>query len=272
MDINTLKIGEIYTNDNLQKTFAVGNSGGMRYSKKNDVLLIIADHTKGYEDVWDGNDVILYTGMGLKGDQSLDYKQNKRLLNSNKLDVKVLLFEVFNHNQYLYQGEVKLIRKPLEAIQADETGHFRKVYLFPLQLQNSKRIIPEGSIFLNERVLAKSSLKYLKEITLIKKELKTCFGLVRQFIRNDALSELTKMIANGSCQLCNNNAPFYIEGKPYLESHHVKWLSKGGEDDINNMVALCPNCHKKMHYLDLKEDRKKLLDIASMNEKQFNIM
>ena len=43
-------------------------------------------------------------------------------------------------------------------------------------------------------------------------------------------------------------APFYTKNnKPYLEAHHLKWLSKGGTDTIDNVVALCPNCHRKMH-------------------------
>ena len=54
-------------------------------------------------------------------------------------------------------------------------------------------------------------------------------------------------------------APFKDKnGNPYLENHHVEWLSKGGEDTIDNAVALCPNCHKKMHILDDEEDVKAL--------------
>ena len=44
----------------------------------------------------------------------------------------------------------------------------------------------------------------------------------------------------------------------YLECHHVKLLARGGEDIIDNAVALCPNCHRKMHSLSLKSDIKKL--------------
>ena len=53
-----------------------------------------------------------------------------------------------------------------------------------------------------------------------------------------------------------------MDNNPYLESHHVKWLSKGGEDEVKNIVALCPNCHKRMHILNKKEDVKLLKNIA----------
>lgn len=46
---------------------------------------------------------------------------------------------------------------------------------------------------------------------------------------------------------------------PYLETHHIVWLARGGEDTIFNTVALCPNCHKRMHILDLEADKTKLL-------------
>jgi len=66
---------------------------------------------------------------------------------------------------------------------------------------------------------------------------------------------LPKRRANGFCQLCEEPAPFKDKkGEPFLESHHIVWLSKGGDDTIENTVALCPNCHRKMHSLNLKSD------------------
>ncbi|MDU6483465.1 MAG: HNH endonuclease [Paeniclostridium sordellii] len=32
------------------------------------------------------------------------------------------------------------------------------------------------------------------------------------------------------------------------------WLSKGGDDTIENTAALCPNCHRKMHIINDEED------------------
>ena len=60
--------------------------------------------------------------------------------------------------------------------------------------------------------------------------------------------------------LCEQEAPFKnTKGEPYLETHHVVWIAKGGEDTIENTVALCPNCHRKMHVVDSEIDRMKLL-------------
>lgn len=57
--------------------------------------------------------------------------------------------------------------------------------------------------------------------------------------------------SNGVCECCNTNAPFMSKtGIPYLEIHHVKRLSDGGSDTPDNAIAVCPNCHKALHYSD----------------------
>ncbi|MBC8673865.1 HNH endonuclease [Aeromonas hydrophila] len=47
-----------------------------------------------------------------------------------------------------------------------------------------------------------------------------------------------------------HKAPFnrVSDGTPYLEVHHIQPLANGGEDTIQNTMALCPNCHRKRHF------------------------
>lgn len=55
--------------------------------------------------------------------------------------------------------------------------------------------------------------------------------------------------ADGICEMCGHTAPFCgTDGIPYLEVHHIKQLADGGSDTIMNAAALCPNCHREMHY------------------------
>lgn len=73
--------------------------------------------------------------------------------------------------------------------------------------------------------------------------------------------------SNGKCELCGEQAPFnYRDGTPYLESHFVQWLSEGGSPTIDNVVALCPNCHKKIHVLHLQSDLVKLREVAAKHK------
>jgi len=59
---------------------------------------------------------------------------------------------------------------------------------------------------------------------------------------------LTK--ANGKCSQCGRDAPFLRrhDNTPYLEVHHVAPLAEDGDDTVENAVALCPNCHRKVHF------------------------
>ncbi len=83
------------------------------------------------------------------------------------------------------------------------------------------------------------------------------------YFRDEYVAEYTKMRAGGVCELCGHIAPFNDKsGNPYLESHHIVWLANGGKDTIQNTVALCPNCHRKMHIVNDKVDQAKLLNNA----------
>ena len=77
--------------------------------------------------------------------------------------------------------------------------------------------------------------------------------------RDPAVAELAKRRAGGKCDLCRKPAPFMnASDKPYLESHHIEWLAHGGSDRLENTVALCPNCHRKMHVVGDPEDVQRL--------------
>jgi hypothetical protein len=55
--------------------------------------------------------------------------------------------------------------------------------------------------------------------------------------------------AKGRCECCRKLAPFSdVKGAPFLEVHHIQRLADGGEDLPENAVALCPNCHRELHY------------------------
>jgi 5-methylcytosine-specific restriction protein A len=56
--------------------------------------------------------------------------------------------------------------------------------------------------------------------------------------------------AEGVCEKCRKDAPFLrrSDGSPFLEVHHRLSLSQGGEDSVENALALCPNCHREIHH------------------------
>ena len=265
-------IGDIVSNEEIVQEFGVSNQGGMRRSKANNCLLIVSDHTKAlYDDKWHGT-VLHYTGMGRNGDQTLEGNQNKTLYESDTNDVTVHLFEVFESARYTYRGIVTLAGVPYQEEQLDEEGNMRKVWMFPLQL--TAPLVPISA----ETFTALQKQKQKKAKKLSDKELlqraranaATQPGTQKVtqtiFVRDSAISEYAKRISNGICALCGQPAPFCNkEGEPYLETHHIVWLSNGGEDSLKNTVALCPNCHRKMHIVNDARDIEKLQTVAAKN-------
>lgn len=67
------------------------------------------------------------------------------------------------------------------------------------------------------------------------------------------------------CECCGNPSFLTYKGEYYAEYHHLIPFSKfDGPDHYLNIVALCPMCHRKMHYLKY-ENKKKLYDNISHN-------
>ena len=72
----------------------------------------------------------------------------------------------------------------------------------------------------------------------------------REFRRNADVVAEVMFRAKGRCEDCGREAPFKrkSDGSPFLEIHHIITLAEGGEDTVQNALALCPNCHRKRHY------------------------
>ena len=70
------------------------------------------------------------------------------------------------------------------------------------------------------------------------------------FQRNPDVVAEVLFRAKGICGSCKNPAPFTRrkDGSPYLEVHHIQQLAHGGEDTVENAIALCPNCHRQKHF------------------------
>ncbi|MEN3951736.1 HNH endonuclease signature motif containing protein [Iodidimonas sp. SYSU 1G8] len=54
--------------------------------------------------------------------------------------------------------------------------------------------------------------------------------------------------AAGRCEYCGEPGFRMENGSIYLETHHIVPLGEGGNDTATNVIALCPNDHKKAHY------------------------
>jgi 5-methylcytosine-specific restriction protein A len=86
------------------------------------------------------------------------------------------------------------------------------------------------------------------------------------FARDPKVKAFVLQRSNGVCELCKNKGPFKIkDGNWFLEVHHLIFIALGGEDTIFNTVAVCPNCHRELHYGIEAENKKNYL-IKYLNE------
>lgn len=69
------------------------------------------------------------------------------------------------------------------------------------------------------------------------------------FVRDPEIVAWTLMNSKGICEAGGEPAPFATStGIPFLEVHHLRFLAEGGPDTIDNAIACCPNCHKRLHF------------------------
>ena len=262
----SLKPGDSLNNEELRSRFRCSSQGGMRRSLKTNSLVLVSDHTKStYEDKW-VEEIFHYTGMGLTGNQSLTFQQNKTLAESKTNGVALHLFEVFEEGKYVYIGEVELANNPYISKQPDKNHVIRDVYIFPLKVKglNHPPLLKKELIEKKEDTIRKNAHKLsLEELELKAKYSQKESGkrevVTGVYERNQLVIEYAKRLAKGVCQLCDKPAPFSNQdGEPYLETHHIIPLANNGPDSIDNVAALCPNCHRKIHVLNLPEDVAKL--------------
>ena len=75
-------------------------------------------------------------------------------------------------------------------------------------------------------------------------------GQFKYFVRNPEIVAGALARANGVCEFpdCSHELFYREDGSAYLEVHHIVPLSEKGTDTMDNVAALCPMCHREMHF------------------------
>lgn len=260
--------GDTVDNDTIRAVFRCSLLGPMRWSPATNSLVLVSDHTQpGNEDQWIGK-VFHFTGMGTVDDQGPLTRHNRTLAGSRESGARLFLFEVFEPGKYVFIGEAGLMDSPYRSRQAGTGAGARDVWVFPLQLAGHK-----NPPLIEQEVPGAAGEPARKRVRVISHNKAGAPGEFTQgkttadspsadLLEPDRIvSEYARRSANGLCQLCGMPAPFAgNDGMPYLEIHHIIPLREGGADSIGNVAALCPNCHRKMHVLNLQADVQKLKD------------
>lgn len=72
--------------------------------------------------------------------------------------------------------------------------------------------------------------------------------------RPGAISDYLKRLCNYTCELCGEKGFQQLNGSPYIEAHHINELHEliSGSYCSDNIIVVCPTCHKKLHYADVQ--------------------
>jgi hypothetical protein len=119
-----------------------------------------------------------------------------------------------------------------------------------LELEQRARLLPEekleASLLIGDAQMVEEFLQEEKSGIAEKRR----EYLYRQApTRNKNLAKELQKLYEGKCQICLWN-PRGIYGESLCHGHHVHWLSRGGEDCLENMVLICPNHHSAIHGCD----------------------
>lgn len=71
--------------------------------------------------------------------------------------------------------------------------------------------------------------------------------------RNRELAKEVQSIYDGRCQICRWDPREEYE-RNLCHAHHIHWLSRGGSDDLENLMLVCPNHHEAIHKCDAQFD------------------
>jgi len=204
----------------------------------------------GYHDGPDENGVFLYTGEGQSGD--MRFVSGNRAIRDHALDGKTLfLFQALKKKGlYRFLGEYACSSYELRSTY-DVHKTQRQVIVFHLvpvdEMDTIELAIEEKSKYeamsLEEartRAYASAQAQEGKPGKIGKRTYRSRSEDVRQYVLKRAV---------GACESCEKPAPFItINGLPYLEPHHVQRLSDNGLDHPMNVGAICPTCHREIHY------------------------
>jgi len=172
---------------------------------------------------------------------AIDYFLTRILAERGAKSLQQSLKAVWQHIEY-YEGVRKVT---LQSMRAVATRH-EKILAKPRDLGAEERSFTAAV----KRAINDSPEKRQHRLQHAAKVPLKVQAVSEVYVRNPDVVAEVLILANGMCERCAKPAPFFRkkDGEPYLEVHHIKLLADGGEDTVENAMALCPNCHRQLHY------------------------
>ncbi|MDS0260786.1 HNH endonuclease [Haloarcula sp. S1CR25-12] len=249
-----LEVGRKYNRWELHDDF-----GGQRYSgiatPADHPLVFIftgdAGEAYGYEDEFLPDDTFLYTGEGVEGDMAME-GGNAAIRHHQKANEELHVFENTEYPWIVtYVGQFSYAGHQSDTL-PDKNDNYREAIRFRLEPIGGTEIeIEDGSpgSLSDAELFEKAKASSPTDPDPASTTGTGRSGSGSSYSRSDVVKEFALRDADGVCQGCGEAAPFEdAQGEPFLEVHHLHRRSDGGPDDPENVIAVCPNCHRRVHY------------------------
>ena len=275
-----LEINGFYDKENIRKKLKISPYGGIRISKAGFIVLFsnVPDTTKTkdkfsnvYHDFVDPKtNLIHYMGQGQDGDQKLTVG-NLAVYNAKKDFKPIHYFRQYDSGgNHEYLGPVEVVKTTTKTHNFD--GVKRKVFVFLLKPTSVNQIIDESASQREEEFEFISAKKQNKTPAQLEDEIQE---LNKQIIkmgpkkgkvvqrkekieekRNLKMVTKMKILFKDKCQICKT-PHFETKNGYYCEVHHLIPWSESHDDTKENLVVVCPTCHKKFDHA--KDEIKKTM-------------
>lgn len=191
---------------------------------------------------------------------------NKTLKALNKLGYKISSSKNWTNYELVKKYQDELISEyPVfkNYFKADAFNHFiiaeyGKELIFNYQkIETFENELEQHEIELNEKTNSDDAEKddlYDKIIDCENDKFEIITIKGRTYKRHNYLMVQIKKYRDFKCQFCSTQI-LKANGDYYIEASHIKAKAEGGKDNLNNILILCPNCHKLFDY-GLREDEK----------------
>ena len=252
--------GRLYKRGELHLAYGsatrVQQQGGILTPRGQPFLLIITGEKgrrHGYADFWDDAGVLNYFGAGQKRDMQWR-GGNVQLRDHAEIGKDLHVFEEVGRS-LRYRGQFASAGYYERDDVPDTNGKLRKGFIFllvPLEDISADTVTsPIDAATSTSATSWSISLDELRQRASrsLGKEPNSKNGKRRVWERSRDVKIYARRRANGICEGCDAVVPFADkEGRPYLEPHHTRRISDGGPDDPHHAIALCPSCHRRVHY------------------------
>lgn len=198
-----------------------------------------------------GDHVVIYVDQGLFATATVRSRPNRRSDWKNRYGADV-------HNVTLIEPPIGInaLRRRLPALgwarypRSIATPPPKVAEMLAEFIKERRKL---GRPALDDRTLQEASLSELRVVALLRSSSvsRTISTRVLRRLRAQAIRRYVLCRAGAECEGCRAPAPFITKsGQPYLEPHHITRLADDGPDHPARVIALCPNCHRRVHFAE----------------------